>query len=847
MWKATLANLRAHRLRLILTALSIVLGVAFVTGTLVFTDTLHNTFDQLFKGVDGKISVQVREPSPVNDQYGNKAFIPMPASILPQVAHLPGVAASEGSVSGFAQLVDKHNKAITTTGAPTIGASYGTVREISGFSLASGHAPQGPGEVVIDKGTADKHGFKVGDPIEILFQGPPQRFTIVGIVKFGKANGLGGATVAEFDLPVAQQLLNRVGTFDAVNLLASPGVSPATLQATVAPHLPSGYQAVTGSQLAKENADQVNKGLSIITDFLLVFALVSLFVGSFIILNTFSILVAQRTREFALFRALGASRRQVLLATLIEAAAVGLLAAVLGVALGVLLATGLEAVFKAVGASVPSYGLVFKPRTAVVGLVVGVGVSLLASLNPARRASRVPPVAALGSTVAESQQTPVRRTIIGTICLALGVVLMMVGLFVSHHNQAVQVGIGIALTFLGVATLAPFVARPVTGVIGRPLRRLSGVAGVLARENAMRNPRRTAATASALMIGLALVTMFSVLGQSAKASVDNSIKQEFRGDYVVKTTGTMFGNFSPTVEPRVAAVPGVEAISPERNGNARLGSSTVALTAVNADSISKLLKIDVKSGSLSSLARGEIMVEKNTASSKHLKVGSPIQLRFAKTGLQTLVVGGTYASSQLIGTNYLVSTNVFEANFTDQLDQVLMVKVAGNANPVAVRNGIDQAISTYPNVTVENPAQVEKDQASQVNQLLTIIYVMLALAILIAVLGIINTLVLSVVERTREFALLRAVGMARRQVRTMVRGESVVIALFGAVLGVLVGLGFGVALVAAIIRNQGGVVSIPVSSLVVFVVLATIFGIVAAVWPARRAARTNVITALAFE
>ena len=846
MWKATLANLRAHRLRLTLTALSIVLGVAFVTGTLIFTDTLHNTFDRLFSGVYGKISVQVREPSPVTDQFGDKSFIPMPVSILPQVASLPGVAASEGSVSGFAQLVDKHDKAITTNGAPTIGSSYGTVPEISGFSLTSGRAPRGSGEVVIDKGTAAKYGFKVGDPIEILFQGPPERFTVVGIVKFGKANGLGGATVAEFDLPVAQQLLNRLGTFDAVNLLARPGVSPAALQTTVSKHLPSGYQAVTGTQLAQENANQVNKNLSVVTDFLLVFALVSLFVGSFIILNTFSILVAQRTREFALFRALGASRKQVLLATLLEAAAVGLLAGILGVALGALLATGLEAVFKAVGASIPSYGLVFKPRTAVIGVFVGVGVSLLASLNPARRAARVPPVAALGATVAEPQYLPVRRTVVGAIALVIGAAVMMLGLFSSH--QAVQVGIGIAITFLGVATLAPFVARPVTGLLGRPLRRLSGIAGTLARENAMRNPRRTAATASALMIGLALVTMFSVFGQSAKASVTQSIRQQFLGNYVLKTTGANFGDFSPTVEPKVAAVPGVEAISPERAGNALYGSSNVSLTAVDAATVDQVLRIDVKGGSLSSLARGQIMVEQNTASSKGLKVGSPIRLRFAKTGEQTLIVGGTYAASQLIGTNYLVSTAFFQENFTDQLDQVVMIKVAGGADPAAVRNGLDRAVAAYPNVAVEDPATVEKDQASQINQLLTIIYVMLALAIIIAVLGIINTLVLSVVERTREFALLRAVGMTRRQVRSMVRGESVVIALFGAALGVLVGLGFGVALSSAVLASSGGgVVAIPGTSLVAFLILATVFGIVAAVWPARRAARTNIISALSFE
>jgi putative ABC transport system permease protein len=349
------------------------------------------------------------------------------------------------------------------------------------------------------------------------------------------------------------------------------------------------------------------------------------------------------------------------------------------------------------------------------------------------------------------------------------------------------------------------------------------------------------------MIGLALVTMFSVLGQSAKASVSQSIRQQFLGNYVVKTTGAGFGDFSPSVEPRVAAVPGVEAISPERTANARFGSANVGVTAVDGATIGQLLRVDVKSGSLSSLTRGEVMVEQHTASSHDLKVGSPIRLDFARTGEQTLIVGGTYASSQLIGTNYLVSTNVFEANFTDQLDQVLMIKVAGGVDPATVRAGLDHAVAAYPNVNVQDPATVEKQQASQVNQLLTIIYVMLALAIVIAVLGIINTLVLSVVERTREFAFLRAVGMARRQVRRMVRGESVVIALFGAALGVLVGLGFGVALTSAVVAASGGVVSIPIGSLVVFVVLALVFGIVAAVWPARRAARTNVITALSID
>jgi putative ABC transport system permease protein len=847
-WKATLAGLRAHRVRLGLTALSIVLGVAFVAATLIFTDTLNNTFDRLFSGVYGKISVQVRHPSPVKDQFGAKTFVPMPESILGQVASLPGVAASEGSVSGFAQLVGKNGKAIGTNGAPTIGSNYGQVRAISGFTLALGHAPQGPAQVVIDKNTADGHGFHVGDPIEILFQGPPERFTLVGIVKFGNANGLGGATVAQFDLPTAQRVLNRVGTFDAVNLLAKPGVSSTQLQAEVQPVLPSGYDAITGTQLAKENAQNVNRALSFFTDFLLVFALISLFVGSFIILNTFSILVAQRTREYALLRALGASRRQVLVATLGEAGFVGLLASAVGVGAGTALAVGLQAIFKASGASFPSYGLVVSGRTVVVGLLVGTAVSLLASLNPARRASRVAPVQALGAAVVEPAGTPARRAALGGILLAGGLALMMVGLFVSHHNQAVEVGVGIAVTFLGVATLAPFLARQSASLLGRPLHHFSGVAGVLARQNAMRNPRRTASTASALMIGLALVTMFAVFGQSAKASLKQSVEQDFLGDFVVKTPGANFGPFSPTVEPIVAAVPGVGASSPERIGQAVQGSSTTSLLAVNPNTISQVIRVELTSGSLSSLGRGEVLVEKNTAAKKGWKVGSPATFEFAKTGRQTLIVGGTFKNNPLLGPNYIVSTSVFDANYTDQLDVVVAVKAAAGSDVAAVESGINQAIAGYPNLVVNNAATVEKDQSQQINQILTIIDAMLALAIIIAVFGIINTLVLSVLERTRELGLLRAVGMSRRQVRRMIRGESVVIALFGAALGVVVGVGFGAALSqAVIVANSGGLVSVPVSSLILYVVLAIVFGVVAAIWPARKAARTNLLAALVFE
>ncbi len=489
----------------------------------------------------------------------------------------------------------------------------------------------------------------------------------------------------------------------------------------------------------------------------------------------------------------------------------------------------------------------FKARTAVVALILGIGVSLVASLNPARRASRIAPVAALGDPIADSSGSLARRAVIGAVGVVVGLALMMVGLFVAHHNQALEVGVGIALTFLGVATLAPLIARPMADVLGRPLRRTSGVAGVLARENAMRNPRRTAATASALMVGLALVTMFSVFGQSAKASVNHVIDQDYSADFILKTN-----SFQPTISPEVerqaASVPGVGAVSGQRSDRALYGTSNLTITGVNADTIDQLVRISMVHGSLSALGQGQLLVEDKAAANKGWKVGTPVRLQFTKTGSQTLTVGGTFKANPLLGSNYVVSQPVFEANFTDQLDTIVLVKAAPGVDPATIRTPLENAVAAYPNVSVSDSAAVKKDQAKQINQLLAIIYALLAFAVIIAVLGIVNTLVLSVVERTRELGLLRAVGMLRRQVRRMIRGESVVIALFGALLGLVLGLGFGLALTKAVLSTGvGGVVSVPVPTLILFVILAAIAGVLAAIWPARRAARTSVLAALAFE
>jgi putative ABC transport system permease protein len=853
MWRATMSGLRAHKLRLALTALSVVLGVAFVSGTLILGDTLNHTFDSLFGQAYANVSVEIRQPTGIKDQNGSPLYRPVPATLVDQIGAAPGVLAAEGTIQGNAQLVDKHGKAIAPP-APTFGGNWLTNRALSGFKLDKGQAPTSNTDVVVDEGTASKYNFNVGDRITVLASGPPEQFTVSGTAKFGKANNLAGATYALFTAPTAQRIFDRPGQFDVLDVLAKPGTSDSSLRNSLAQRLPKGYEAVTGGQVAKDNAKQVKSGIGIFTTFLLVFALISLFVGSFIILNTFSILVAQRTRELGLLRALGASRKQVLVSTLGEAGVVGLIASVVGIVAGAGVAAGLQALFNLIGVSLPSYGTVFLPRTAIVGLIIGVGVSLVASISPALRASRIAPVEAIGGATADGSGSLRRRGILGAVGIVLGVVIMALGLVTHVKGRAALVGVGIAVTFIGVAILAPIVARPIAGLLGRPLPRLSrGVvrhkdrtrtSGVLARQNAMRNPRRTSATAAALMVGLALVTMFSIFGQSAKASVTRTIDQDFSADYVVMTK---FQPFSPSVEPRIAAVPGVGAVSPERQANVRSGTSSLTLTGVNAATISKVLHLEIKSGDLSALSRNQLLVEETAAKNKSWKVGTIVPVEFPKTGVQNLTVGGTFKKNQLAG-NYLLSTTVVDPGVVEHVDNVVLVKAAPGVAAASLKPALDNAVADFPSLTVSDATAVKQQFKNQLNTLLGIIYALLGLAVIIAVLGIINTLVLSVVERTRELGLLRAVGMLRRQVKSMIRGESVVIALFGAVLGLVIGTVFAVALVKALASNgSSGIVAIPYSSLVVFIIFAALAGVVAAAWPARRAARLDVLTALAFE
>jgi putative ABC transport system permease protein len=843
--KATLKGILAHKLRLALTALSVILGVAFVAGTFVLTDTINHTFDNLFGEVTAGVDVSVRARSGFGEGGGvAESRDTIPEGVLATVRSVPGVKVAEGSVGGYAQLVDPKGKAITTTGAPTLGFNWTTTPELSPLRLRRGRPPESDGEVVVDVQTADKHKLKVGSRIRVLFRTGTGSFTVVGLTGFGKADNLAGATMAAFDLRTAQRVFAKVGVFDSIDVAARSGVTALELRQSLADVLPPNVEAVTSDQVAKESADAVKSGLSFFSTALLTFAGISLFVGAFIIFNTFSILVAQRTRELALLRALGASRRQVLWSVLTEAFIVGLVSSAVGLALGVLFAIGLQKLLEAFGIDLPTTQIQFLPRTVIASFVVGVGVTLAAAVLPARRGAKISPMAALrgeGEAPAGSLRS---RVITGAVVAGAGVALLLAGLFGGVGGIAV-VGLGAALTFVGVAILSPLVARPLAGAIGAPLPRLAGVAGKLGRQNAMRNPRRTAATAAALMIGLGLVGTVTVLASSVKASSTRIFDRSLAADFAVMTDQFM-PNISPELEADLARRPELAAVAGLAQGDWRLDGSHKNLYAANPATLRQVLNVDVKAGDYGSLGRGDVLVEDQEAKDKHWSVGDTVPMTFARSGTQQLRIGATYARNQLLG-RYLISTQTYDANFTDRLDFVVLAKAAPGTGPAAARAAVQQVAADFPNVKVRDQTQVKADQRKQVNQALGLVTALLLLAIVIALFGIVNTLALSVFERTRELGLLRAVGMSRRQVRAMVRGESVITAVLGAILGVTVGVLFGGVIVGDL-KSQGiESLVIPAGQLVAYVILAAIAGVVAAVWPARRAARLDVLGAITYE
>jgi putative ABC transport system permease protein len=852
--KVILRGLLSHKLRFALTALAVVLGVAFVAGTFVLTDTINKTFTDLFEQTTKGVDVAVRNKANVSGQAGQQRA-PLPAALVAKIKGddktkgIPGVLDAEGQVNGYAQFIGKNGKPVTTGGAPTLGISLSTVPQLqSGTTVREGTRPTGPTEVAIDAHTAKQQGFHVGDQVKILFQGPPRTFTVVGILGFGPADNLAGATLAGFDLLTAQQVLNRPAVYDEIDVVAAPGVSPTELRDRIRAAIDGNYEALTGKELAEDTSKSIGQFVGFINIALLAFAFVALFVGSFIIVNTFSIILAQRSKELALLRCLGASRRQVLGSVLAEAFIVGLLASIVGIGVGIVVAIGLKAVFAAIGASLPSTSLVVAPRTIIVGLLVGVIVTVLASMAPAVKATRVPPVTALREEAVTAVVPRInwKRITFGSVVTVIGLALLLAGLFAKSGNRLLNVAIGAVVIFLGVGLLSPLVAKPLARLIGWPFAHWAGQPGKIARDNAMRSPRRTASTAAALMIGLALVSFVTIFAESVKVSSAKTLDQAVAADYILSGPSNSGVGFSTDVVKRLSQQPELDSATGIRFGQFRLNGSAQQLVGIDPAGFDRTVHTQILSGKLTDLDSGGVAIREDVAKQHNWKVGDSVPMEFLVGGNQGETVKAIYKDNQLNGP-YLLSLKDYEQHYTDQLDFIALVKAKSGVSPDASRAAIDKVVADFPTVQVRDQAEFKQQQASQIDQLLSLFYILLALAVVIAIIGIINTLALSVLERVRELGLLRALGMTKGQLRSMIRWEAVIIAVLGAVLGLAVGVFFGWTVVRAL-RNSGITdFSVPVGTLIGFVVFAAIAGVLAAVFPGRRAARIDVLRAVTTE
>jgi putative ABC transport system permease protein len=853
MVRVALKGLAGRKARAVLTAIAIVLGVAMVSGTYILTDTIKSAFSTVFTRVYKNTDAVITGKSAVGGEGNEERTLPpsFPESLLPRVQALPGVAEAAGGVGDRAQLVGHDGKVIAHGGAPALAFSHQVGAErFNPLTLTSGNWPTGPDQVAIDAATASKEGFSTGQRIGVIARGPVQYFTISGTVKFGGVSSLGGATMSVFAKPTAQQIFNKQGRLDSIQIAAKSGVSSQQLLSEIRPLLPPATQVRTGEGQAQHQTNMTNSFLNIFKDFLLAFGGVALFVGSFVIANTLSITIAQRTRELATLRTLGATRRQVLRSVMIEAFVVGLVASVIGLFLGLALAKGLNSLLVSFGIDLPQASTVFATRTIVVSLLVGVLITLAAALRPALRSTRVPPIAAVreGAVLPPTRFArlgvyPALATIAGAIAL------LFVGLFsgLSTGTALLAIGIGAVVLFLGVSMLAPRLVPPLVRVLGWPAQRFGAAPGSLARANSMRNPARTATTASALMIGLALVTFVGVLAAGLRTRFENTVNESFLANYAVTATN----NFSPisiASANAVAGVPGVQVVSGVRAGTGRAFGSRINVTGLSPD-VSKVITVKWKAGgqqTLAVLGSDGAIVTKDFAKKHHLQVGSPLSLEVPSGARLPLIVRGIYnppeGGAAVFG-DLAMSTARFDQAYANPQNVYTFINMRGGVTPANTKQ-LKTALASFPDAKVQTKSQFKTNQLQGLNLLLNLLYVLLSLSIIVSLFGIVNTLVLTVFERTRELGMLRAVGMTRRQVRRMIRHESVITALLGAAFGIPLGILLALLVGGAI---KYAAFTVPVGTLVVFVIAAILAGLVAAIFPARRAARLNVLAALQYE
>src|SRR5665809_118059 len=678
MWKTTVKGLMAHKLRLVLTALAVVLGVGFIGGTYVLTDTINKSFDELFSDTTQGIDVFVRSETAFESQNasGSGDREAMPENVLESVQEVDGVGTATGSVGGYAQIVDREGEAIAPQGPPTLGFGYpdeeSADNEDSAITMRAGRAPATSDEVMIDAATAEDYDFSVGDSVDVLFEGPRRTFEIVGIIGFGEADNLGGATLAVFELEAAQEFFNKQGTLDSVEVTADEGVSAGEVCNRIAAVVPDGIEAQTGDYIADEQSDSLQEALGFFNTALLVFGFISLFVGAFIIFNTFSIVVAQRTREFGLLRAMGATGRQILGSVLVESLIVGFLASLVGLAAGFGIADRLQAMLRAFGLVLPSTGLVFEPRTAIIGLTVGVLVTLISAIGPARRAARISPMAALRESSPQQATFSRRRLLVGAVVTLVGAAILGAGLFVNLDNAVSYVGLGAAVVFFGVAALSPLFAGPLARAIGSPIEALLNVPGKLARQNSRRNPKRTASTAAALMIGLALVSMVSIFAACLLYTSPSILDENLRADFIITSSaGGGFGGFSPEIAAGAAEQDEIGAVASLRYGEFRLDGASKFLSATDPDTIEEVTSLGVVEGDLGDLEGDGVFLSSDVADTEGLEVGEDLTMEFPSEGETDVPVAGIFETTDIVGSDFLISLDTYVEQYTTNLDSLL--------------------------------------------------------------------------------------------------------------------------------------------------------------------------------
>jgi putative ABC transport system permease protein len=844
-----LKSLWARKARALATTFAVVIGVAFVAGSYVLTDTIFAAFDEIFSESLKGTSVVITAENLVKQENGEVPTIR--ASLLPRVKQTPGVKLAAGAIFTPGGFFDSEGEKIGSKFAPKF-ISSALPGELESLTYVEGHRPRGPTEASLDKSAAETSGLELGERIRLIGQGSARSFDLVGFTRLGGAS-FGGTSIAQVTLPVAQRLTHKVGRFDQISVAAGEGISAETLKKRIARRMPAGVLVETAQENVDRGTEEVREGLSFLQIFLLVFAFIAILVGSFLIFNTFSITVAQRVREFGMLRTLGASRRQILGAVVVEALAIGVHGAVLGIGGGFLVAMLLNALLEAFEIDLPTTGLVLESRTVIVSLVVGVVVTVLASLVPAVRSTRVPPLAALRAIAPAPSR---RRRLLGIVAsLLLGVVglaMILIGLFggASAGTAAGLIGGGAVVMIFAVSFFSPHLVKPLAAIAGWPLERLRRLLGRLSRENAQRNPSRTAVTAAALMIGLTVVAFVTVFAAGLKSTVAQVVDENFAGGLVVQNSD----GFSPIPAGAARAarrVPGVAAVATIRAEQAKLlpGGGDALVTAPSRD-VERAVQIDWKKGGPAALRRlrdDQAIVSDSFASDHGLALGDRFRLLSQTRSRPSFEVVGEFDSKLGVLGSVLVTQRVMARAFRQTQDTIDFIEVAPDADAAQVQAILTRGVeAAFPVAEVLNQQELKESREEQVGQLVNLVYALLLLAIVVSLFGIANTLALSIHERTRELGMLRAIGMTRRQVRTMIRYEAVITALIGAILGMALGLVFA-ALIAQPLKDEGFSLSFPIGQLIGLLVFAAAIGVLAAIAPARRASRLDVLESLQYE